>query len=350
MAAISSLYQPVIITAIREERPGVKTITLTYKNGTRIAFQAGQFITLVFTHHGKEERRSYSISSEPDSEQDLAITIKRMDNGAYSRMLADKARVGDELYTTGVAGLFTLPDNAQEYSQVFLFAAGIGITPVFSLLQTILHKMPHLSVVLVYSNRDRHEVVFYDQLIALCSLYPTRLKTVFLYSTAFNLARARLNKELVPVLLKENATTSNEKLLCFICGPFDYMRMVVYALEEAGLHAEQIKKENFNTNDRNIIVAEPPDKRSHMITLQTGGISKTFRIDYPDSILQAAKKNDILLPYSCEVGRCGSCAAKCISGEVWHSYNEVLMANDLKNGIILTCVGHPINDDITIAL
>jgi ring-1,2-phenylacetyl-CoA epoxidase subunit PaaE len=87
-----------------------------------------------------------------------------------------------------------------------------------------------------------------------------------------------------------------------------------------------------------------------MITLQTSGISKRFRIDYPDSILQAAKKKDILLPYSCEVGRCGSCAAKCVSGEVWHSYNEVLMANDLKNGIILTCVGHPINGDVTIAL
>ena len=123
------------ITSIREETPGVKTFTLASEDGSPIPYAAGQFITFVFNHHSKEERRSFSISSSPVMNERLAFTVKRIDNGAYSRMLTDWAAVGDKLYTTGAAGLFTLPADATDYKQFFFFAAGIGITPIFSLIQ-----------------------------------------------------------------------------------------------------------------------------------------------------------------------------------------------------------------------
>lgn len=341
-------FTTTIITSIREGTQGVKTFTLTYEGGSNIPYAAGQFITFVFTHHGREERRSFSISSCPVLNEPLSFTVKRIDNGAYSRLLIDRAKEGDKLYTTGAAGLFTLPENMGSYEQVFFLAAGIGITPVFSLIKTLLYTQKDKRVVLIYSNRSKEEVVFYNELNALATQFPDRFKVEFLYSTSFDLARARLSKALLPVLLREYALFPLQKTLFYICGPFDYMRMAIISLEEQGIHNEQIRKENFNTNNRQIKKTEPPDKAAHQATIKFNGKEYRFPIQYPDTILQAAKKHGVALPYSCEVGRCGSCAAICTKGKVWLSYNEVLMDLDLKHGSILTCVGHPIDGDITI--
>jgi ferredoxin-NADP reductase len=339
-----------IITAIHEDIPGVKTFTLSYENGDAIAYAAGQFITFSFTHHGREERRSYSITSCAALGEPLSFTVKRLDNGAYSRMLIDRGAVGDRLYTTGVAGLFTLPEDTDTYEQVFFFAAGIGITPIFSLIHTLLLTQPDKRAVLIYSNRSKEEVVFYSELNELATRYADRFVIEYLFSISFDLARARLNKQLLPILLKEYGQCPKERMLFYICGPFAYMRMAIFSLEELGIKGGQIKRENFNTNDRQITKAKPPDEATRQLTLKVRGAVYNFPVQYPDTILEAAKKHGIALPYSCEVGRCGSCAAMCISGNVWLSYNEVLMDGDLKKGTILTCVGHPVGGDVVIEI
>ncbi len=343
-------FRTAIITSIRQETPGVKTFSIAYEDGSQIPYTAGQFVTFVFTHHGREERRSFSISSCAVLDEPLSFTVKRVDNGAYSRLLIDRAVVGDKLYTTGAAGLFTLPESFVSYKQVFFFAAGIGITPVFSLIKTLLHTPPDKQIVLIYSNRSKEEVVFYNELNKHAAQFPDNFKIDFLYSSSFDLSRARLSKALLKTLLNEYATVPKEELLFYLCGPFTYMRMAIFALEELGIHDEQIRKENFNTNDRQIRVVEPPDKSSHTAKLILDGKAHSILVNYPDTILQATKKQGISLPYSCEVGRCGSCAAICTEGKVWLSYNEVLMDSELKKGRILTCVGHPIGGDVTIEI
>ena len=350
MTTDDQAYKTTIITSIREETPGVKTFTIIYEDGSNIPYTAGQFITFVFTHHGKEERRSFSISSCAVLQEPLSFTVKRIDNGAYSRLLTDRAVVGDKLYTTGASGLFTLPQNIAIYKQVFFFAAGIGITPILSLIKTLLHTQPDKKVTLIYSNRSQEDVVFYNELQALTEKFPDNLKLEFLYSTSFDLSRARLSKALVPVLLQEYALVPKNEILFYICGPFPYMRMVIWSLEEQGIHDDQIRKENFNTNDRLVRKIESPDKTTHTATIKYNGREYSFPITYPDTILQAAKKIGLVLPYSCEVGRCGSCAAICTKGKVWLSYNEVLMDKDLEHGSILTCVGHPVYGDVTIEI
>ncbi len=340
--------QTVTITSIREEIPGVKTFTIAGEDGAPIPYTAGQFVTFVFNHHDKEERRSFSISTSPVHDESLSFTVKRIDNGAYSRLLTDRAAVGDKLYTSGAAGLFTLPADTSRYRQFLFFAAGIGITPIISLIKTILHTLPQKQVTLIYSNRSKEETVFYEELQRLLQKFPENFKVEFLYSTSFNLSRARLNKALLPVLLREYLVVPNDEVLVYVCGPFAYMRMVIWSLEEAGIPDDQIRKENFNTNDRQVHKVEPPDKGTHVATIKYNGGTYSFPVAYPDTILQAAKKNGLTLPYSCEVGRCGSCAARCTAGQVWLSYNEVLMDTDLKLGSILTCVGHPVNGDVTI--
>ena len=346
MTLQTSSYRAVTIVSIREEVPGVKTFTIANEDGSAIAFAAGQFITFVFTHHGREDRRSFSISSAPG--EPLSFTVKRIDNGAYSRLLTDRAKTGDRLFTTGAAGLFTLPEDITAYQQVMFFAAGIGITPILSLIKTLLNNQPETQVTLIYSNRAKQEVVFFNELQELLGRFSARFKIEFLYSTSFNLVRARLNKALVPVLMQEYAIPKKDEILCYVCGPFAYMRMVIWSLEEWGIPEDHIRRENFNTNDRAIVRAQPPDTDVHNVTIIHQRQQYTFPVQYPETILQAAKKHGLILPYSCEVGRCGSCAARCTSGKVWLSYNEVLMDSDLRQGSILTCTGYAVAGDVVV--
>lgn len=340
-------HTPVVITAIKEEATGVKTFFLAYADKRPIPYTAGQFITLVFEHHGREERRSFSISTAHAAGEQLAFTVKRIDNGAYSRLLIDKAQVGDTLYAAGVAGLFTLPQDISN-RQLFFFAAGIGITPVFSLLKTALAAETAPGIVLVYSNRTEEDTVFRQELQQLKKQYSGRFEVVWLFSNAYDLTRARLNKALVKKLLSEYAKVSIPGMLFYVCGPFDYMRMVIYALEESGVQDGQIRRENFNMNSHVAIRNEPPDKVAHKVTFIHNGVAREISCQYPDTILKAALKQGINLPYSCEVGRCGSCAVRCIEGTVWHSYNEVLTDMDIRHGSVLTCTGYPVGGDVVI--
>ena len=156
------LYKPVIIENINEEVQGFKTFT--FREGHGIEYKAGQYLTFVQQTTHEAIRRSYSIVSSPLLNEPLTIGVKRIENGRFSRELIDHAKVGDELVTTGAGGFFTLPDDTKNIQQVFLLAAGSGITPIYSLLKTILHLHPHLHVVLIYSNSSPGSTIFLSQL------------------------------------------------------------------------------------------------------------------------------------------------------------------------------------------
>ena len=348
-APAGNLYHPLRIVSIKEEADNVRTFVLQALEAKQISYTAGQFLTFVFQSHHREERRSFSISGSPELNEPLSITVKRIDNGVFTRYLIDRAEPGDVLYTTGAAGLFTLPQDIAEYEQVFFIAAGIGIVPVFSMLKTFLHRHADKKAVLIYSNGRQENVVFYKELLELAKAFPGRLEIEFLYSNSFSLSRARLNKALLPELISEYGATEKSKMLFYTCGPFAYMRMVILALEEYGISAAQIKKENF---DISIPVkrAEPPDKSKHRVMLRMKEDIYELECQYPETILQAAKKQGIQLPYSCEAGRCGSCTAICKEGKVWMSVNEVLTDGDLQKGVILTCVGHPVGGDVLLEI
>ncbi len=350
MSGTSAIYKSVVITTIRQENIGVKTFTVTCEDGSPVPYQSGQFITFVFTIKGIEERRSYSISSSAELGEPLSFTVKRIENGTYSRLLVDKSEPGDKLQTSGVAGLFRLPQDFSKYQQFFFFAAGIGITPEFSLIKTLLNTHPKTKAVLIFSNRWQESVVFFDEINALQAKFSERFRVEFLYSTSYHLERARLNKALLPVLLKEYSEAPKSAMLFYVCGPYNYMRMVNLALEEQGVESDQIRKENFRPFERPVIKTEPRDQKAYKVTIRRSGAEQTFICQYPDSILEAAKKNGIALPYSCEIGRCGSCSGKCVKGKVWMSYDEVLMDTDTALGIVLTCTGHPVGGDVVIEL
>ena len=340
-------YHPLIIENIREETKDFKTFV--FRAGHQLDYEPGQYITLVDNSGLREVRRSYSIISSPALKEPLSIAVKRIQNGFFSRKLVDRARPGDRLFTIGSGGFFRLPENIESFTSIFFFAAGSGIAPVLSLLKTVIHLHPGISVFLIYSNRSVETTAFYTELKDLEKKFPDRLQIDFLFSTEANLRRARLNRELLLEFLAINHF-DRQKTLFYTCGPEIYMRMIIFLLLEEGFPKENIKKEDFNPGNKKRVQRVPPDKKTYHVQLDLHGTLFNFPVPFPYSILQAAKKLRLNLPYSCETGKCGSCAALCISVKVWLSNNEVLTDKDLEQGLTLTCTGHPQQGDVVLKI
>jgi ferredoxin-NADP reductase len=340
-------YESLVIDTIREVVPGFKTIT--FRSGYSFKYESGQFITLVDLSGLEEIRRSYSMVSSPILDEPITIAVKRIDNGFFSRKLNDRMKPGDIVYTTGSSGFFRLPENIKSFKTIFFFAAGSGIAPILSLIKTTLFLNPEIFIYLIYSNPSRETTAFYNQLKELEEKHALQLHIDFLFSSESDLRRARLNRELLLEFLTINRFERG-KTLFYTCGPENYMRMIIFLLAEEGFPKENIRKEDFNPGNKKSAPREPPDKISHRVSLELNGKNHVFSVPYPETILQAAKKLKIDIPFSCETGKCGSCAALCVSGKVWLSYNEVLSDKDLAEGLTLTCTGHPQLGDVVLKI
>jgi len=336
-------FKNIRIAGIIPETKDTKTFILECDEP--ISYKAGQFLSFIFNKPHGEERRSYSFSSAPGLAEPMAITVKRVANGEFSRLFTDKIRVGEHFRVIGPSGFFTIPDDLAEIKQIFFLAAGSGITPVFSLIKWLLQFRPNLKLVLLYSNHSDKDIIFHSALNKLALAYPEQFRVEYLLSISHNLERARMSKWLLSVILQEYREAALHEMLFYLCGPFDYMRMATIQLLNEGLLPSQIRKENFSIF-KPAIRAVPPDLEKHSVEIQFNGAVYHIDSQYPDSILAAAKKKGISLPYSCEAGRCGTCVARCLEGTVWMSHNEVLMDDEIEKGKVLTCVGYPVGGNV----
>lgn len=342
---MNELRKKVRIKEIIQETRDCKTFILESTDSENITYKAGQFLTFIFDEVSGQQRRNYSLSSSPELNEPLSITIKRIANGIFSRKMVDTAKQGDLLTTIGANGFFTLPENIKSYQQLFLFAAGSGITPVYSILKTALHQHPHLKIVLIYSNKSEEDSIFYKALHLLMRQYPQQLKIEWLFSNAFDHKKARLGNWLLNELLKNNITAPLSHCLFYCCGPHSYMRMINITLLIAGVSKANIRKEEFVIIPP-AIQLQPPDIEARKITASINSNLYQFSSVYPNTILRSALQAGIELPYSCETGRCGACAAICKKGNVWMKNNEVLTDEDIKLKKVLTCTGYPVHGDV----
>jgi ring-1,2-phenylacetyl-CoA epoxidase subunit PaaE len=329
------------IEQIKWETKDTATFYLSNVSGNTIPYKAGQFITLIFNHRNEEIRRSYSLGSSPD-EALLAITVKRITNGEISRFMLAKEHPGDILTALAPAGRFTVSGFEQEKDMLF-FAGGTGITPIFSQIKYILKRPGKSKLTLIYSSQDANSVVFKDELDELAAQHTDRFKIIYLLSSEAN----RLNTDRVEQLTRQIVQHDINKAEFYLCGPFPYMRMIRFALVYMGIDPGQIRRENF--------VLETVAVTSTIVNFPPRNIRISFKNEVHDlavgenqSILQAALQNNVNLPYSCRNGVCSTCTAKCTSGKIEMVKNDVLTDADIKEGLILTCTGHPISDDVVI--
>ncbi|RCH54784.1 oxidoreductase [Mucilaginibacter hurinus] len=325
------------VERIQQETADTRTFFLKELSGKKIGYQAGQFITLVFTHHGDEIRRSYSLSSSPH-EKFLSITVKRITNGEISRFLFTKVKPGDILEAVEPAGRFVLA-NPEEKKDVIIFAAGSGITPVFSQLKNVVRVAGESNITLIYSSLDPSSIIFKDALAKLESDHPDRLRVIHLLSSEAK----RLNNYMAEQLIRRHTPNGLLKADFYLCGPFEYMRMVRLTLLYMGIEPARIRKENFVLDT--VPVASPglnyPPKK---IDITFNGERHHIIAGENQSILQAALQNNIPLPYSCRAGVCSACAATCKGGKVEMARNDVLTDEDIAKGWILTCTGYAVTD------
>ena len=337
------------IVKIISEAP--ETRSFVFREGhDKLKDRAGQFLTFLFRgRHGREVRRSYSISSCPDLNEPLAVTVRRIPNGEISRVLMERTRAGDFLTTIGPSGFFILPENMSGVRRIVFVAAGSGITPVFSLLKSVLHSHPAVGVLLLYSNRNVKNTIFHRQLHELHEVFKERFAIEYLFSSSHDLSRSRLTPEALRGMLNTYRIDNFSDTLFYVCGPGDYMRMVSIALVSFGVPQKNIKKEVFHIQ-RPALVPAPPDTEEHTVHLKMGGEAFAFGVRYPVTILQAARLLQVPIPYSCENGQCGTCVAKCLQGQVWMSRNDVLLDEEIADGLVLTCTGFPVSGDVVLKI
>lgn len=321
--------------------------------GVKPVYLAGQFLTLIFERNGKELRRSYSLCSSPVLDEPLAIAIKRVENGEISRLLHHQTTVGEVLTALEPNGQFSYVPQEDIKRTVFLFAAGVGITPLFSILKTSLTVEKHTKVILAYSNKSAEGSLFYEELNEWQAKYPDRLKIIYLFSTAKNLMMARLNGQLIERIVAENLEFEKDDTLLYTCGPVDYMDVCRITLLNLGFYQSQIKKETFvlpedEADEDDTTEKVVKDTNTYSVILHFKGEIKEINVPYQQSILDAALEQGINLPYSCHAGICSTCTANCIKGQVRMDYNEVLMDNEIEAGRVLVCTGHPTENGTTL--
>lgn len=313
-----------------------------------VPYKAGQFLTFLITLHGREYRRSYSLCSTPGIDPFMAVTVKRIANGEISRHIHHDWKVGDVVKSLLPSGRFTLDSMPDLQRDIFLLGAGSGITPLFSILKEALHRETSAHITLIYSNRNERSTIFYEQINELHQRFADRFTIVWLFSDPVHVTGhyRRMNNTLLEMIAPKHLKFGREKAQFFICGPSPYMRTVQFTLTFMGFHSAQLHKENFvvDTDAKLARVTIPQDSSEKQVTLKHLGKETIFKVLGNETILHAALRQGIELPYSCQGGVCGSCIARCAEGKVWMSVNEVLTDRELSQGVVLTCTGYAQSD------
>ena len=323
--------------------------TFIFYTASKVSYEAGQFLTFLFERKGKQVRRSYSFSSSPYTDELLAVTIKVTSNGDISRWWLNEAKVGDVIYALPSAGVFTLEWQAKP-RDIFLAAAGSGITPLYSILKSALVKEPQSHIILLYSNSTRKTTIFLNQLTALQEEFPAALSIIWLFSDNKDLLNARLSTYNLQRILSASLSFNKSDAVMYTCGPFEYMQTVQITWMTMVFSKKNFRREFFDINELPPLPKRYFDRKDRTVSIVYRGNAYSLLVPYNVTILDAALKKGIDLPFSCKAGRCSTCRCIVLSGSVWMHYNEVLTDEDEKKGYALTCTGHPAAENVAIQI
>ncbi len=349
-------YQLKVIEIIRETSDAFTIVFEAPEGG--MYYKAGQFLTLICNINGEEVRRSYSLCTSTLVDQNPAVTVKRVEGGIMSNYLADSLKVGDTIKVMEPMGKFTTDVDSGNKRHLVLFGGGSGITPLLAISKEILYGEPQSIISLIYANRNIDSIIFNEKLEVLQRDFEGRLHVIHILDDAplnWQGPSGLLNPEKLKELMERIPDWGIEKTQYLMCGPEGMMNNIDTILATLNIPKEKIFKESFVagiTHKKEVIVEAESDAkpRAHEVTIIYDGEEFKFTVEPDKTILETALSKDIDLPYSCQSGLCTACRGKCLSGKVKLDEEEGLSEAELSEGYVLTCVGHPLTDDVVIEI
>ncbi|HLV45907.1 MAG TPA: ferredoxin--NADP reductase [Flavobacterium sp.] len=342
-----STFHSLQVIDVRRETPKSVSVAFSVPDNLKSDYQfvAGQYINIKYIHENEEIRRSYSVCSSPNSDE-LRIVVKEIENGIFSRYANTQLKVGDVLEVGTPEGRFVFEPDATNERNILAIAAGSGITPVISIMQSVLENEPKSKAVLIYGNRNVEETIFYQQILALQEKYPNNFYPYFTFTRAQadGAHFGRIDKPLINFVTK-NKHKDHVFDAFYVCGPEDLIHKASDILAENGVEKDRVKFELFTPMDNQV---EVQTEGQAELTVTVDGVTTTFPIDKKADILSSALKHGVDAPYSCQGGICSSCMCRVIEGGVEMISNHILTDEEIEEGLILSCQSYAITDKIVI--
>lgn len=320
-------FHPVRITRVVDETPETRTFALD----ARFPYRAGQFLT--FKVCGT--LRSYSMSSSPDTDAEVCVTVKRVPGGLVSGWMHQSLNPGDTLEASGPSGSFCLREEADERPLV-AYAGGSGITPVFSVVKSAL-ATTRREVRLLTAHQHGGAAIFRDALDALAARHPGRLGL-----------RHHLDDRDGLVTAQEIGALAAEGADYYVCGPERFMALVEDTLTAQRVAPERILVERFTPAAVAEEATAPPDPVAGTVTIDLRGERRTVPQRPGETLLQSARRAGFTPPFSCESGDCATCMARLTDGEAKMRVNNALDVDEVSEGHVLTCQAEPTTPDVTV--
>jgi ring-1,2-phenylacetyl-CoA epoxidase subunit PaaE len=338
-------FRPLEVRHIHRETPSAVSVEFHVPEALQpsFSFKAGQYITIKTTLNGEEVRRAYSLCTTPKENQ-LKVAIKEVMDGTFSKYANRELTEGTLLEVHPPEGKFVYTPSSHK-GNVALFAAGSGITPIMSILKTALDYGN--TVALLYGNKSMEETIFHDELIALAEKYPNfYLKFIYSQARAENALAGRIDGTSVNYVVK-NQLKDVDFSHHYICGPEEMIHLVSDTLVSNGVAKDSIHFELFTASTETNAEAEAVSGKT-TISITVDDEDFTFDMDASETILDAALKQKIDAPYSCQGGICSSCICKVTEGKAVMEKNQILTDTELADGMILACQAHPTTATIAV--
>ena len=312
---------------------------------SKFNFSAGQYITLLKEINGEEVRRAYSICSTPKSGE-IRVAVKAVENGTFSSYATTELKAGEEIKITAPEGRFLLNNEANK--NYIGFAAGSGITPILSMVKTVLETNSSSSFTLIYGNKSTADTIFFSELNFLKETYPNRFNLHYIFSreNVKNELRGRIDENVTSYFVK-NRYKETSFSAAFLCGPEKMIKNVSLTLEKNKIPKENIHFELFTAALDNEAVLEVKEGITE-ITVLLDDEQTTFSMNQTDDLLAASLRNNLDPPYSCQGGVCSSCLAKVTEGKAVMKKNSILSDSEIEEGLVLTCQAYPTTPKVSI--
>ncbi|MDH4281612.1 MAG: ferredoxin--NADP reductase [Myxococcales bacterium] len=336
------MTRPVKVTRVVRETKDAVSIYLTEADGSALAFRPGQFLSVDVLVDGQRLRRAYSLASACLPGAPVHVTVKRIQDGRASNHLNDTVREGDELSVLGPSGNFTIEPRSINERHLVMIAGGSGITPIMSILETLLRVESRSRVTLIYGNRSWDDVIFRDRLATLCEELGGRLVVDHVLERppeSWSGGRGLLSRDVLGERLEALGIEDGGLVRYFVCGPTPMMEAAHEVLQARGVEASRIAEERFTRPEER--TRDAGSDRTELVIISLSGHDHGVQVEPGQTILEAALAAGIDMPFSCAMGGCGACRVHRLEGDVQMEEPNCLSRAEHEQGYVLTCVGRP---------